>query len=144
MYIEEWLQSVKKLDQLIDAKNAERERLMAIATSVSPRVPDGMPMSNTGTVSKKIEDTVCRLVDLDREINGIIDRYIDCKQAVINKLEKLPANEYGVLHRYYIQHMTYEEIACDMGYSTVHIWRIKQKALEMLKSVVECNTETDV
>mgnify|MGYP003310467071 FL=1 len=58
---------------------------------------------------------------------------------MIATLEKLPAKEYGVLHREYIRYMTQEEIADDMHYSTVQIWRIKQNALELLKDVMKCN-----
>ena len=133
----EWLNSVKKLDQLIECKTEERERLLAIATDVSPRLPDGIPRSNTGTVSKKMENAVVDLIMLEEEMKKLIASYIESKQKIVAALERLPEKEYGVLHRYYIRHMTLEAIADDMGYCTRQIKRIKKKALTMLEDVIE-------
>ena len=135
MDVQKWLEQVGMLDQLINAKNAERERLMDIATDISPNM-DGMPFDNTGMVSRRVENSAVKLVMLAREIDALIDKYIDYKNEVINALEKLPKNEYGVLHRHYIRYMTWEQVAEEMGYSTVQVWRIKNKALENLKDII--------
>ena len=136
MNAEQWLNQVKKLDELINAKLAERTRLNAIATDISPRVMDGMPFSNTGTVSQKIPNTVIKLIELAQEIDKLIDQYIDLKKEVVSVLEKLPDKEYGVLHRYYIRGMTWEQVADDMGYSVMQIWRIRKKALKNLEMLL--------
>ena len=136
----EWLKNVKKLDLLIDAKTAERERLIEIATDISAKAPDGMPFSNTGMVNQKMQNAVVDLVVLEQELKNAIASYIQCKGEIVSTLEKLPPKEYGVLHRYYIRYMTYEEIAEEMGISTVQVWRIKKKAEKTLSEVVECNT----
>ena len=139
MNAEFYLNQVKMLDQLIDAKLAERVRLNEIATNISPKLPDGMPHSNTGMVSKTMENAIINLVMLEQEIDKLIDKYVNYKQEVINNLEKLSPIEYGVLHRYYIRYMTLEQIAEDMGYCRQQIWRLKKKGLENLEDVIECN-----
>lgn len=139
MNVCERLEQVKKLDQLIDAKIAERDRLIALATNISPSPMDGMPFSNTGTVSQKIENAVINLIMLEQELEKIIDKYVDTKREIVRMLEKLPALEYGVLHRYYIQYMTWQEVAEDMGYSMVQVWRIKKNGLKRLQDAIECN-----
>lgn len=138
MNVYEYLNRVRKLDELITAKIAERDRLKALATDITAKPMDGMPYSNTGTVSRKVENTVVSLIMLEAELNRIIDQYIACKQEVLTALEKLPEKEYGVLHRYYIRYMTLEQIADDMGYCRQQIWRLKKKALRNLESVIEC------
>ena len=138
MNVQRWLEQVKKLDELINAKLAERERLIDIATDISPRMPDGMPFNNTGVTSKKLENAVIALVELEREINKAIDNYVNYKQMIVKILEKLPAKEYGVLHRHYIRYMTWEQIAEDMGYSVMQIWRIKKNAFKLLEDVIVC------
>lgn len=139
MNVQEWLGQIKKLDQLIDAKLAERQRLIDIATDISPKMPDGMPHSNTGTVSKKLENAVISLIELEGEINKLIDQYIDYKREVVKTLERLPSTQYGILHRYYIRGMTCEQIAEDMDYSERQILRIKKKALKNLEDVIVCH-----
>lgn len=139
MNVQEWLERVKKLDELINAKLAERQRLIEIATDISPKMPDGMPRSNTGTVSQKMQNAVVNLVMLSHELDKLIDQYVDYKQEVIKVLEQLPHTQYGVLHRYYIRGMTWEQIGEDMGYCTRQILRIKKKALKNLEDVLECH-----
>lgn len=141
MNVQEWLEEVKKLDELINAKLAERQRLIEIATDISPKMPDGMPHSNTGMVSQKMSDAVINLIDLEKQIDNLIDRYVDYKRQVVETLERLPEKQYGVLHRHYIRGMTWESVAEDMGYSVMQVWRIKKKAFKSLESVIECYAE---
>ena len=137
MNVEKWLEDVRMTDEKINAKLAERVRLIEIATDISPRSFDGMPHNDTG-VSQKMQNAVANLIDLEKELNRLIDDYIDYKRSVVNILEKLPAKYYGVLHRYYIRYMTLEQIAEDMNYSTMQVWRIKKKGLKNLENVIEC------
>lgn len=124
-----WLESVKKLDELIAAKEAERIQLWEMATKITPTMHDTPGGSG---VSDKVGNIAVKLAQLIEETNAAWDRYIGQRTKVIKTLELLPANEYGVLHREYIRYMTQEEIARDMGYCTVHIWRIKKAALQRL------------
>ena len=135
--VSDWLDQVKKLDELIDAKCAERDQLMDLATKITPEMT-GMP--HGGGVSDKVGTIAAKLADLAREINEVVDHFVDYKASVVATLEKLPAKEYGVLHRHYIRYMTWEEVAEDMGYCSVQVWRIKNKGLEMLRDVIECYT----
>lgn len=139
MNAEKWLEQVRKLDQLIEAKIAERDRLIALATDITPGPMDGMPHSNTGTVSQRMQNAVINLIMLEQELDRIIDKYADYKQEVVKVLETLPDKEYGVLHRHYIRYMTWEQVAEEMGYSTVQIWRIKKNGLKILENIAKCN-----
>lgn len=132
-----FLERVQMLDEMIKAKIAERDQLWDLATNITP-VMSGMP--HGGGVSDKVGNLAAKLADLARETNDLIDMYIDHKANVIQTLEKLPAKEFGVLHRIYVQHMTMGECASDMGYSTVQIWRIKRLAMLHLQDVIACNT----
>lgn len=136
--VEEWLEQVAKLDQLIIGKLAERDRLVSLATNVSAKLPDGMPYSNTGMVSRKVENAVVELTMLSEEIDALIYKFNNLKKEVTETIEKLPCDEYAVLHRRYIRYMTWDDIALDMGYSTMQIWRIQKKAKKNLKDVIKC------
>lgn len=141
MNAESYLIQVRKLDQLINAKLAERDRWEALATDISPKPISGMPHTNTGIVPQTMQNAVINLVMLSQEIDRLIDECVDKKQAVLKVLEQLPDKEYGVLHRYYIRNMTLEQIAEDMGYSVRQIHRIKEKALKNLEDVIECHAK---
>lgn len=127
--VHDYLDSVKKLDELIVAKEAERVLLWEMATKITPTMHDTPGGSG---VSDKVGNIAVKLAQLIEETDAAWDRYINQRTKVIKTLELLPANEYGVLHREYIRYMTQEEIAQDMGYSTVQIWRIKKAGLQRL------------
>lgn len=129
------LEKVKILDERINAKIAERDRLYAIATNVSPKPFDDMPRGGSGMVNNAMESAVVNLIALAEEINKVIDQYVDHKNKVIEALEKLPEKEYGVLYRYYIRYMSWDDIAIDMNYSRMQIWRFWKKGLKFLKDV---------
>ena len=131
--VEEWLESVGKLDELIDSKIAERAQIMDLATRMGAEM-DGMPHAK-GNISDPVGNGAVKLVLLAKEIDKATDEYVDRKQEIIQALETLPEREYGVLHRYYIRYMTLERIAEDMNYSVTHVWRIKQTAIELLEKM---------
>lgn len=133
MSIEQWLEQVKWLDERIDAKLAERAQLMDIATKVTPSL-DGMP--HGGGVTDKVGNIAVKLAALAEETNELVDRYVDQRQKVIRALERLPSNEYAVLHKHYVQFKTWEAIAEEMGISTVTVWRYKVSGLENLMRVM--------
>lgn len=134
----DWLDQVKMLDELVNAKCAERDQLWALATKITPEVSD-MPHGGGG-VSDKVGNAAIKLAKLAEDLNDLVDRYVDHKQIVIQELEKLPPKQYGVLHRYYIRYMTWEEVAEDMDVSKMSVWRWWQKGLENLAGVVDCYT----
>lgn len=136
MTAQQRLESIRKLDELINAKLAERTRLRELATATTAKPMDGMPFTNTGTVNQKIQDIVIKLVMLEEETNALIDKYIDEKQEIVRVIEMLPEREYGVIHRYYIQGMTWEQVAEDIGYCTTQVWRIKKCALEIIDDIL--------
>lgn len=142
MCLEQWLGQARVLDQKIDDALAEKARLFALATDISPKPPDGMPFSNTGTPSQKMQNAVADLIDLTKEIDRMIDLYIAKRKEIISVLQRLPQKEYSVLYRYYIykdnksqKRMTWEQVAEDLGYCTVQVWRIKKNALKILQEI---------
>lgn len=134
--VQAWLLQVRKLDELINAAIVDRDRLLEMATKITPDMT-GMP--HACGVSDKVGNAAVRLAALAERINRLVDQYVDHKEAVEAVLKKLPAKEYAVLHRYYVQYMTYDEIAQDLGYSAVNVWRLKRHGMALLKDVVECN-----
>lgn len=135
--VQDWLEQVKRLDELITAKLAERSQLMDMATRMTPEMSD-MP-HGTG-VSDRVGDVVVKLVSLAKETDELVDKYVDKKAAVVAALEKLPPMEYAVLHRHYIRYMTLGEIAEDMDYCYMQIWRYKEKGLKSLQDVIASYT----
>lgn len=135
MNVREWLEGLKKLDELIDAKIAEKERVRALMVNTVGSL-DGMP--HAPGITDKVGNLTVKLITLEEELNALIDKYVDDKAEIVKAIEQLPDREYGVIHRYYIRRMTLEQAAEDMGYCTMQIWRIKENGLDILQDVMEC------
>jgi DNA-directed RNA polymerase specialized sigma subunit len=150
MNAERWVERARNLDFQIADALAEKEQLLALATDISPKPMDGMPFSNTGTVSQKIPNAVIKLIEQAQKIDKLVEGYIAAKQEIVDVLSKLPENEHDVLYGYYIKkikdestgrfmHMTWEQVAEDLGYCSVQVWRIKKKGLKNLENILKCN-----
>ena len=135
MNAEEWLQGLRDLDELIHAKIEERDHVMTMATKITPNT-DGMP--HAPGVSDKVGNAAAKLADMAVEINDLIDDLVDYKQKVNTALGKLSASDQLLLHRHYIQGMTWTDIADLMGLSGMQVWRLKVKALQNLQDVMVC------
>lgn len=127
----EWLEQVKKLDELIEAKQAEKEQLWALITRTTSN-NDGMPHAKGG-ISDPVGNIMPKLLTLKDELDRLIDEYIQHKETVIKTLHKLPPKEYGALHRHYIRYMTWEAAAEDMGVCYMSVMRYRKKGLKILE-----------
>ena len=135
MNAHDWLCGLRDLDELINAKIREREQVMDMATKITPNM-DGMPHGSG--VSDKVGNAAAKLADMADEINALVDDLIDYKQQVNTALGKLSASDQLLLHRHYIQGMTWTEVADAMNMSGMNVWRLKVKALENLQNVMVC------
>lgn len=134
MKAKEYLEQVKKLNRLIQNKMAEKEQWRSMATSTGT-FSDGERVQTSGS-QQKMADAVGRYVDLEKEIDRCIDKYVDARQDVIATIEQLPYDEYDVLHKIYIQEIELADIPniCGKSYSwatKVHGWAI-QKVQDIL------------
>ena len=127
----EWLEQVEKLDELIRAKRNDIADIMDRATKITASI-DGMPHGSGK--SDKVGDNAVKLADNRREELHTLERK---KEYIIKTIETLPAKEYGVIYREFVLLMTQEQIAFDMCYSTVQIWRFKKQALKRLGEILE-------
>lgn len=125
----EFLGQIAMIDELLASNEAERQELWDRATKKTSSA-DGMPRASG--ISDKVGDNAVKIVHLERKGEELIRR----KESIKNVLMRLPAREYGVLHREYFRHMTQEQIASEMGYCTVQVWRIKKRALESLGKIL--------
>lgn len=118
---EEYLGMIEKLNLLITNKILEKEELFTIATKTTQE-NDGMPHA-TGT-SDKVGNGTVKIVEKEMEIDRVIDLFYDLKQEIIGQIQKLPAEEYDVLHKSFVQ-----------GLALVAIAEEKRKHLDTIKSI---------
>ena len=127
MTAKEYLSQAYRLDQRIDSKIAQVASLNDLATKCTATLT-GMPR-NPNRGGSTMADAVCKIVDLQEEINRDIDRLVDLKHEIVVVIKAVENPEYQVmLEKRYLSFQTWEQIAVDMNYSIQHIYRLREKA----------------
>ena len=89
----------------------------------------------SGTTSK-MEDVICKIIDLQNEINKDIDELVDLKKNIVNIVKVVPNSEHQmVLELRYLCFKTWEEIAVEMGYSVRNIYNLHGAALKEIPPI---------
>lgn len=150
---QEYLEQIGKLNAMIENKIAELKQWKDVAYNVTSggesvviekivnkkRVKEihNMERVQSSGNPSKMADAIDRIVDLQTEINGMIDTLIDTKQEVIKTIEQLNATEYDVLHKRYIQNMTFDEIGAAKGKSKSWSTTVHGRALQSVQRILD-------
>lgn len=129
MTAKEYLNRAYRLDQRINSKLEQLESLNELATKATSTLSD-MPKNPRDTTSK-MEDILCKIIDLQHEINNDINRLIDLKTNIVDLVKAVPNPEHQmILELRYLCFKTWEQIAVNMGYSVRNIYNLHGAALK--------------
>ena len=122
MTAKEYLRSIKYLDNSINAKLTELDRLRHNAESIRGVSYDGDKVQGGIIDSMKIVD---KIIELNNVINAEIDRLVDLKAEAHTKIEKVCNEKFiSLLTDIYISGYTLEQVAekTDKTYMTICRW----------------------
>ena len=129
MNAKEYLSQVMHIDQRINSKLEQVTRLRENVTNCTATLSD-MPRPDSPN-KQRMEETICKIVDLEREINADIDRLVDLKaearkaiNAVSDPVQQL------ILELRYLCYKPWLEIAETIGYSEATVYRLHGEALK--------------
>lgn len=131
-----YLQQIRLYDSRISAKLEELQHTKEMALRVTPTLKKDAA-SGTGT-QDKLAEAVAKIVDLEATINEDISRYIAARQEISAVIDKLSdPDQLQVLHMRYVQYKTWEQIACDMGFSYRWVCTIHGRALQQVENFLK-------
>ncbi len=135
MKAKDYLLQVEKANKMIDNKLVELEQWKAMATGITANA-EGERVQSSGS-QQKMADAVSRYVDIQNEVDKQIDRLVELKKEVISTIEQLPAMEYDLLHKVYIQFMKLENVAA--AYNKHPKWadRLHGSALQKVQKIID-------
>lgn len=132
MTSKEYLGQAYRIDQRINSKLEQVGCLREIATKATYTFSE-TPPSGTRNVHS-MEGVIVKIVDLENEINADIDTLVDLKREIVGIIKAIKNPEYQtLLELRYLCFRSWEQIAVAMGYSLQHIFRLHDKALNMVK-----------
>lgn len=131
----EFLEQVRKLDKMIDNKMYEKQHWKDSAVVITASM-GGEKVQTSGS-KEKMADSVCKYIDLEKEIDQCIDMLVDKRKEVIGVIEQLNANEYDLLHKIYVQYMTFEEAADTNNKSYSWVTSVHGAALNHVQNILD-------
>lgn len=135
MRAKDFLQSALKIDKMIENKMYEKTQWMAIATSTTANC-NGERVQSSGS-KQKMADAVEKYMELEKEIDSYIDELVDRKNEIIKIIEKLPAVEYDVLHKIYIQGKTLYDFAEENNKTYSSVTTLHGSALKKVQDILD-------
>lgn len=139
MTAKEYLSQARYLDMRIQSKIQQVDSLNDLATSCTS-VLTGMP-HNPNKATSKMADAVCKIVDLQEEINRDIHALVDLKREISTTIKGVPDTELQtILEKRYLCFQTWEKIAVDMCYSMHHLYKLHNHALEICEGILQRDT----
>lgn len=135
MKAKDYLKQVQKLDTIIQNKLIERAQWKAVALGVTSH-SDGERVQSSGRPSK-MADAVDRCVDMEAEIDSLVDKLIDLKRDVTSVIEQLNATEYDLLHKVYIQHLSFYEVAVAKDRTKDWVKTVHGRALQNVQRIID-------
>lgn len=142
MTAKKYLNQAYHLDQRIDAKIAQVTSLNELATKCTATLT-GMPRnSNRGGTA--MEDAVCKIIDLQEDINRDINRLVKLKRDIAEVINAVDNSEYQILlEKRYLCFHTWEQIAVDMHYSGKWIQKLHNRSLGAVENILRTKSVPD-
>lgn len=108
-----YLQQLHDIDREVDAMLQRRERYEALATRRTSSYSD---MPRGGHMGSSVEFFACMLVDVSRDIDAKIDKFVDLTREADAWIERIPDEQHRkILKCRYLQSLSWKQISAEMG-----------------------------
>ena len=131
MTARQYLGQAYRLDQRIKSKLIQLSLLRDNAMNITTNLKE--ITVQTSHDNTKMENTILKIMQQEKEIDDEIDRLVNLKSEVRRVIGEVPIIEYQLLLELrYLCFRSWEEIAVEMGYSIDYVFKVHRKALEMV------------
>lgn len=133
-----YLGQIERLDRMIQNKLSEINQLKHIATSITiaPKEVNVQVSSD----KDRMGNAVAKIIDLERETDFLVDRFVDLKKEVYQKISMLKSTRHKyILIQKYLKYKSIYEIAEELKMTDRGCKKAHKKALEEFEKII-CNT----
>ena len=130
MTAKEYLRQAYRLNELIDSRITELERLRDYSTRLTSCSFEGERVSKSHSTEAPFARIIEKIVDLEKVINRDIDRYVDLKTEMNAAIDRVSNVDERLLLRYrYLNNYNWDDIAQLLSVSGRTVHRIHSTAL---------------
>ncbi len=135
MTAKEFLGQAYRLDQRINSKIEQLSKLNDLATKATSTLT-GMP-HNPNKATSTLENTITKIVDLQKEINDDIDRLVDVKAEITRVIKSVEnVDQRLILEKRYLCWASWPEIAVELDVSNRRLYYLHDLALEEVQKKI--------
>ena len=136
MTVKEYLSQAYRIDQRINSKLEQVASLRALATKATSTLSDTPPSGSRNVQS--MENVIVKIIDLENEINEDIDTLVDLKREIVGVIKRIDNPEYQtLLELRYLCFYSWEKVAVEMEYDLRYLHKLHRKALEQCSAFGE-------
>ena len=136
MDTKQYLSQIERLDKMIQNKLSEIYQLKTMACSVT--VSNEKERVQTSSDNDRLGSTVAKIVDLEKETDMLVDRFIDKRSHIISQIDGLDnIDYYHVLSMRYVARDTFETIAKKTNWSIRKVFSIHGEALKEFERIIK-------
>ena len=131
----DFLEQINKIDTMIANKLEEIEQWKTLAMSTTAPI-NGDRVQSSGS-QQKMADATLRYLSIESDLKADIEKLKKVRRDIVEVIEQLPVEQYDVLHKIYIQGLTFKQIAEIYGKSKGGIGDIKKKAVRNVQAILD-------
>ena len=142
MSTKDYLSQAYRIDQRINSKLAQVMSLRDLLGKATGTL-SGAPKAATPN-PHSMEDAICKMVDMENEINGDIDILVELKAEIMSCIKRVENAEYQtLLEMRYLCFKRWEEIAIELNYSMQYAFRMHERALAEIEIILKKESKVD-
>lgn len=131
----DFLEQINKIDTMIANKLEEIERWQTLAMSTTAPI-NGDRVLSSGS-QQKMADATLEYLTIESDLKADIERLKKARRDIVEVIEQLPVKQYDVLHKIYIQELTFQQIAEINGKSKGSISNMRKKAVRNVQAILD-------
>lgn len=127
-----YLMRAYRVDQRIENKLEQIQQLNDLATKATVTYSDmpGSPIRNI----HRLEDVIVKIIDIKTEIHADMLELVDLKKEIMDCIKRVEDPELQlILELRYLNYMSWERIAGELGYGMDNVFKLHRKALDFVE-----------
>lgn len=126
-----YLEQIQKIDKMIENKMIEKEQWESIATGTAGQVYG--ERVQTSVNRSKMSDAVIKAIGIEKDIERLTKK----RRQIMDVIERLPAAEYDLVHKVYVQGLSVFEVAEEYGKSYQWGTKVHRSALRNVQEILK-------
>ena len=137
MKAKEYLSQAIRLDHRISSRLEQLENLKALAMRVATNLTQEK-VSGGRNIRGPFENTMAKIIDLEKEINQEVDQFIELKQEIMDTICQVEdVHSQLVLEKRYISGKSWGDVCLELGYSQDWIFKIHRRGLKEISGILK-------